>query len=131
MPGPPRGHSGESGGWQGRAGRGEGGEGVFICWVSISAALASWIARREETSLGLAALIAGANEFASGIIGLRYVNLSKECSARHKTKFLLLEKGLPGLCRLYDHSRVQLVTIFASAKCFVFIIKQEVESQWD
>jgi hypothetical protein len=50
---------------------GEGGDGVFTCWVSISAALASWIASGGETTLGRAALDAGANDFASGIIGLR------------------------------------------------------------
>jgi hypothetical protein len=51
---------------------GDGGEGVFICWVSISAALASWIATGGEPTLGRAALDAGAKDFASGIIGLRY-----------------------------------------------------------
>jgi hypothetical protein len=51
---------------------GDGGEGVFVCWISISAALASWIATGGETTLGRAALDAGANDFASGIIGLRY-----------------------------------------------------------
>ncbi len=54
-------------------GGGEGGEGVFTCWVSISAALASWIATGGETNLGRAVLVAGANDFASAIIGFRYV----------------------------------------------------------
>ena len=51
---------------------GGGDEGIFICWVSITPALASWIATGGVAPLGRAALDAAASDFASGIIGLRY-----------------------------------------------------------
>ena len=57
--------------------RGEGDE-VFICWISITPALASWISTGGiEPSLpttGSASLDAG--HFASGIVGLRYAHCS-------------------------------------------------------